>query len=88
MAGGEVPAWLKRPCCPFRDSWYIFCFLTGAFELAATAYRQQLRERYENEAQTLAPLTGGNIGEIRKQMNIATLPVDNEKKWYQRLWNN
>ena len=55
---------------------------------AATAYRQQLRERYEREAQTLANLTGWNIGDIRKQMNIASLPVSEEKKWYQRLWTN
>ena len=55
---------------------------------AATAYREQLRERYEQEAQTLANLTGWNIGEIRKAMNIASLPANEEKKWYQHLWNN
>ena len=55
---------------------------------AATAYRQQLRERYEQEAQTLASLTGWNIGEIRHTMKLASLPVEKEKKWYQRLWNN
>lgn len=62
---------------------------TGTDECAAaTAYRQQLRERYEREAQTLATLTGWNIGEIRKTMNIAAVPVSDEKKWYQRLWSN
>jgi hypothetical protein len=62
---------------------------TGTDECpAATAYRQQLRERHEKEAQTLANLTGWNIGEIRRTMNIASLPVGEEKKWYQRLWNN
>ena len=55
---------------------------------AAAAYRQQLRDRYEREAQTLANLTGWNIGEIRKTMNIASAPVAEEKKWYQRLWAN
>jgi len=55
---------------------------------AATAYRQQLRERYEREAQTLANLTGWNIGDIRKAMNIASLATIEEKKWYQRLWAN
>ncbi|MGZ8366918.1 MAG: hypothetical protein ACXWWG_11460 [Nitrospira sp.] len=54
---------------------------------AATAYRQQLRERYEREAQTLANLTGWNIGEIRKTMNLASLPTGEEKKWYQRIVN-
>lgn len=55
---------------------------------AATAYRQQLRERYEREAQTLAHLTGWNIGDIRKAMKIVALPASEEKKWYQRLWSN
>ncbi|NOS76860.1 MAG: DUF2330 domain-containing protein [Nitrospira sp.] len=62
---------------------------TGTDECpAATAYRQQLRERYEREAQTLATLTGWNIGDIRKQMNIAALPSIEGKKWYQQLWAN
>ncbi|ULA63649.1 MAG: conserved exported protein of unknown function [Nitrospira sp.] len=62
---------------------------TGTDECAAaTAYRQQLRERYEREAQTLANLTGWNIGEIRKQMNIAAVPAGEEKAWYRRLWKN
>jgi hypothetical protein len=55
---------------------------------AATAYRLQLRERYEREAQTLASLTGWNIGDIRKAMNIVSPPTGEEKKWYQRLWGN
>ena len=62
---------------------------TGSDECAAaTAYRQQLRERYEREAQTLATLTGWNIGDIRRTMNIETALPPIEKKWYQRLWNN
>ncbi len=62
---------------------------TGTDECtAATAYRQQLRERYEREAQTLATLTGWNIGEIRKTMNIAAVPTVEGKKWYQQLWAN
>jgi hypothetical protein len=55
---------------------------------AATTYRQQLQERYEREAQTLANLTGWNIGDIRKTMNLASLPAGEDKKWYQRLWTN
>lgn len=62
---------------------------TGTDECpAATAYRQQLRERYEREAQTLSTLTGWNIGEIRKSMDIAALPTSDNKKWYQQLWVN
>lgn len=62
---------------------------TGSDECpAAAAYRQQLRERYEKEAQTLATLTGWNIGEIRKQMHITAVPAGDSKKWYQQLWAN
>ncbi|MCC6139204.1 MAG: DUF2330 domain-containing protein [Nitrospira sp.] len=62
---------------------------TGTDECAAaTAYRQQLRERYEKEAQRLATLTGWNIGEIRTRMNLASLPAEKEQAWYRRLWNN
>jgi hypothetical protein len=55
---------------------------------AATAYRHQLRERHEREAQTLATLTGWHISDIRKAMQLAALPAHEEKKWYQRLWSN
>lgn len=55
---------------------------------AATAYRHQLRERHEKEAQTLANLTGWQISEIRKAMHLASGPLIEEKKWYERLWNN
>ena len=55
---------------------------------AATAYRQQLRERYEREAHTLANLTGWNIGEIRKAMNLVAWSGGDDRKWYQRLWAN
>jgi hypothetical protein len=39
---------------------------------AAAAYRQQLQERHEREAQAFASLTGWNIGDIRKSMNVAS----------------
>ena len=55
---------------------------------AANVYRQQLRDRYEKEAQTLANLTGWNIGDIRRTMNIETAAAPIEKQWYQRLWAN
>ncbi len=62
---------------------------TGTDECAAaSAYRHQLRERYEREAQTLATLTGWNIEDIRKAMKIDTASAPVERKWYQRLWSN
>ncbi|HUM38517.1 MAG TPA: DUF2330 domain-containing protein [Nitrospira sp.] len=55
---------------------------------AATTYREQLRERYEREAQTLASLTGWKIEDIRHAMHIASRPAGDETPWYQRLWVN
>jgi hypothetical protein len=55
---------------------------------AATAYREQLAGRYEQQAQTLATLTGWNISEIRKAMNLAARPVNDQRKWYERLWSD
>ena len=62
---------------------------TGTDECAAAAaYRQQLRDRYEHEAQTLASLTGWSIDEIRHKMKIDSAAAPSERKWYQRLWAN
>jgi hypothetical protein len=51
---------------------------------AANDYRRELVKRHEQEAQNLATLTGWNIGEIRKKMNLG--PKKDDKKWYQKLW--
>jgi hypothetical protein len=53
---------------------------------AAAAYREELQHRFEREAQTLATLTGWNIHDIRRAMNLAARPLNDPKKWYERLW--
>ncbi|MEP7151342.1 MAG: DUF2330 domain-containing protein [Nitrospira sp.] len=76
-------------CVNFQARYILRHPWTGSEECAAaTTYRQQLRERHEREAQTLASLTGWNIGDIRKTMHIASGPIGEEKTWYQRLWVN
>jgi len=54
---------------------------------AAQEYRQQLKKRQEQEAQSLASLTGWDINQIRERMGIST-EADNDdgKNWWQRLW--
>ena len=55
------------------------------------AYRKSLRQRQEKEAETLAHLTGWNIGDIRRKMGLVaakvTSPVPQktpgEKKWWE-----
>jgi hypothetical protein len=51
----------------------------------AKAYFTQLPVRFEREAQTLASLTGWEIGEIRKNMDFAPMPMP-QKLWWQNLW--
>jgi hypothetical protein len=56
----------------------------------AVEYRQSLPQRREKEAQTLSTLTGWNIDEIRKKMNLAKSPqqAQTEERWWQRIWKN
>ncbi len=52
----------------------------------AAAYKQQVFERQKVEAQTLADLTGWQVADIEKKMELKPpRPVDG-KKWYQKLW--
>jgi len=54
----------------------------------AVEYRKSLPERREKEAQNLSKLTGWNIDEIRKKMNLTKPPqqAQSEEKWWQKIW--
>jgi hypothetical protein len=49
----------------------------------AKGYFDALAQRQETEAQTLAALTGWDIGTIRGKMNLAPTP---QSMWWERLW--
>ncbi len=51
---------------------------------AAVRYRAELTQRREREAQTLAMLTGWNISDIRRSMNVDAPPQP--AAWWQRIW--
>jgi len=51
---------------------------------AASAYRQDLRQRRAREAEQLAHLTGWNIADIRKKMGED--PAAPDRPWWERLW--
>ncbi|HEU4938177.1 MAG TPA: DUF2330 domain-containing protein [Vicinamibacterales bacterium] len=51
---------------------------------AAVRYRAELTQRREREAQTLAMLTGWNIADIRRSMNVSAPP--DPAAWWQRIW--
>jgi len=54
---------------------------------AAIRYRQDLLQRREREAQTLASLTGWDIGEIRRNMNGGNpAPPPDTRAWWRRMW--
>jgi hypothetical protein len=52
---------------------------------AAQEYRKTLRDRQEQEATTLASLTGWDIDDIRAKMKLDGDPPGGPK-WYQKLW--
>jgi hypothetical protein len=50
----------------------------------AKAYYQQVRERHETEATTLAGLTGWDLEGIRQHMGLQTIPND---QWWNKIWD-
>jgi hypothetical protein len=62
---------------------------TGVDSCAAAAqYRTALTQRHEQQAQSLASLTGWNLETIRRKMGTDDLyPVQDDQSWWRRLWN-
>jgi len=52
----------------------------------AEQYAKQLRDRQEQEAQTLASLTGWDLGEIWEKVGLYGKP--GEDPWWRKLWKN
>lgn len=53
----------------------------------AVDYRRDLRRRHEQEAETLASLTGWSVGHIRDRMGLKTAgPVPASDPWWTKLW--
>jgi len=55
---------------------------------AAETYQRELRQRREQEAQTLASLTGWNLDEIRRRMSLdqTTPPDGTPGPWWKQIW--
>jgi hypothetical protein len=55
---------------------------------AAKTYFKQLAERHEQEAKTLAELTGWQLSDIRKKMNLDDIPKTSESgnQWWEKIW--
>jgi hypothetical protein len=52
----------------------------------ADAYRRQLTERREKEAQTLASLTGWDVNEIRRRQGVVPRAAVDDRYWWQKIW--
>jgi len=53
----------------------------------ARDYFDELRRRQDREAETLASLTGWDLGEIRDRMDIGTAGApDDDPPWWKKLW--
>lgn len=61
-------------------------FLGEASCPAAAEYRRSLPARFEQEAQTLARLTGWDINEIRRKLPTVN-PVPEPNPWWEELWH-
>lgn len=59
----------------------------GAVDCGPEAYRKEVRERQEREAQNLASLTGWSIDDIRAKMQLPSGPPEPEK-WWKALWRS
>jgi len=56
----------------------------------ALAYRRELPKRYEQQAQTLASLTGWDVNKIRMKMNLkakSSGPTEDEP-WWKAIWKD
>jgi hypothetical protein len=53
---------------------------------AGEVYRSELLARQEREAQTLASLTGWDVAEIRKKLDLPDDAPAAPQTWWQRLW--
>lgn len=53
---------------------------------AGKEYQRSLRPRFEKEAQTLSKLTGWDISDIRRKMNLSSLPNPVETPFWENIW--
>ena len=55
----------------------------------ARTYRRELQQRREQQAQTLASLTGWDVNKIRSRMNLkASGPPPEDEPWWKAIWKD
>ena len=78
---------------PNRDNYQGRYILRHPFEGKATCdaarqYQNQLPKQKDQQAQTLANLTGWNITEIRKKMGMMNTPQTQEEAWWKKIFSD
>ena len=69
----------------FQGRYVLHHAYDGPLTCEAGGYLQQVHDRQEHEAQTLASLTGWDVRDIRDKMNLRSQPAPSDS-WWQRLW--
>ena len=53
---------------------------------AAVGYTEGVRTRQQEEMRKLAELTGWDMGDIRKNVKLVSMPQIDKKSWWEKLW--
>jgi len=53
---------------------------------AAKEYFKELAQRHEQEARTLADLTGWQLSDIRQKMDLKATPENQDDDWWKHIW--
>jgi hypothetical protein len=53
----------------------------------AKNYYEQVRQRHETEAETLANLTGWDVDDIRRKMGLEVALAPRDDGWWKKIWN-
>ena len=69
----------------FQGRYVLRHAFAGELTCAATQYREELHQRHEREAHTLAELTGWTASDIRRKMNLDAEAADS-RKWWEKIW--
>lgn len=51
------------------------------------SYPQEVRNRQETEAETLAKLTGWDVNEIRSKINFFEVNTESNQPWWREFWD-
>jgi hypothetical protein len=89
----QFPEDLMFQTTPNRENYQGRYILRHPFEgevscKEGTAYKAQIPARHEQEAQTLANLTGWDINSIRKKMGLDKVTGQKEKSWWERVFGS